>query len=50
MKKICDSCQYYADQFGFCGVKRIRIGRILVGYCKDYGQRKDGVNGRKDSK
>lgn len=36
MKKLCDSCRYYAEHYGFCSIKRIRIGRILVDYCKDY--------------
>lgn len=42
MKKLCDSCRHYAEHYGFCGVKRIRIVWILVDYCKDY-EKKGGV-------
>ena len=39
MKKLCDSCRHYADKFGFCRVKYIRVGRNLVDACKDYKKR-----------
>lgn len=39
MKKLCDSCQYYADKFGFCRVKYIKVGKNLVNYCKEYKKR-----------
>lgn len=36
MKKICDSCVHYADKFGFCRDRCIKVGRNLVTYCREY--------------
>ena len=40
MRKLCDSCQYYADKFEFCSMLCIKVGKNLVNYCKEYRPKK----------
>lgn len=40
MKKLCDSCVYYADMFNFCCVKYVETGKNLVEYCENYKEKR----------
>lgn len=41
MKKLCDSCQYYADQFGFCSMFCIGVSQNLVDDCTEYNPKRE---------